>query len=144
MKSVSERLDEIAALEDGWYDGNGHAIDLEVIEFAREHLERWMDTYQISRPGIFPGVDERDLHLEWNVKAGASEYELCLEIVPGILGNYSCTCVKGEDEPEYELYLESQDLSLPFVRSIVLAHIIKLHQAANQPTFTTLEAREPK
>lgn len=58
-----DRLSEIAALPDGWLDGDGSRVQIEVIERAAEILTA-ISAENFRLPGVFPGVDG-EVRLEW-------------------------------------------------------------------------------
>jgi len=60
----SQRLEELAALKDGWLDGSGSAISREAMR-AAETLLFWCVDEGIARPGIFP-TESGGIHLEWD------------------------------------------------------------------------------
>lgn len=62
-----DRLSEIAALPDGWLEGDGSRVQIDVIERAAEILTA-VGAEGISLPGVFPGVDG-EVRLEWGSAA---------------------------------------------------------------------------
>ncbi|KQO98215.1 hypothetical protein [Leifsonia sp. Leaf264] len=58
------RLDEIAATEPGWYDGDGETPPAESVALAREILVTLFEA-GVPTPGIFPGIDRPAVLVEW-------------------------------------------------------------------------------
>lgn len=61
----AERLNYLAELEDGWYDGNEKAISVKALQNADRILhELDSDTFYV--PSLFPSLEEGDgIALEW-------------------------------------------------------------------------------
>lgn len=63
--AISSRLDEIAQLEDGWFEGDGLALNKEYLEKIADHLADYPD--DVPLPLIVPTQDG-NLLLEWQAK----------------------------------------------------------------------------
>jgi hypothetical protein len=61
----SERLNDLAAMEDGWYEGHGKALTPEALNKADEILHL-LDSPNFHVPGIYPLVDEGVIGMEWS------------------------------------------------------------------------------
>jgi hypothetical protein len=63
--SVPDRLKELAALKDGWHDGQGLAIAPEIIERVGKVLAEM--PIDLPIPYLFPLLFEQGISVEWNV-----------------------------------------------------------------------------
>lgn len=63
--AISSRLDEIAQLKDGWFDGGGFALDTECLAQIADYLADYPD--DVPLPLIVP-TQGGNLLLEWQVK----------------------------------------------------------------------------
>ena len=72
---VGVRLNELAKLEDGWYNSEGIAPDKEELQNFGNIFENFYDK-KLPLPAIFPTF-EGDIQLEWSVK---EKYEISLLI----------------------------------------------------------------
>jgi hypothetical protein len=64
LSSLDSRLDEIAAVADGWLDGDGTAPDQSVIKRARRVLADLLIDFDVARPRLFPTPDG-GVQAEW-------------------------------------------------------------------------------
>lgn len=86
----AERLNFLAKIEDGWYDGDGEAINANVLEEANMLLNS-LDSPTFHVPALFPllndsdeeeFVDEGGISMEWVQRDIAAEdrYHITLQI----------------------------------------------------------------
>lgn len=61
----AERLNDLASLEPGWYEGHGEALTTETLNKADEILNL-LDSPNFHVPGIYPLVDEGVIGMEWS------------------------------------------------------------------------------
>jgi hypothetical protein len=61
----AERLNYLATIEDGWYEGWGEAVPPEALDKANEILHL-LDSPNFHVPGIFPLVEEGIIGMEWS------------------------------------------------------------------------------
>jgi len=65
---VADRIGKLLELKDGWYDGEGKALDHELLHRVQEVLDliERMDTIgNLSKPYIYPSIDGT-VNLEWD------------------------------------------------------------------------------
>lgn len=63
MNKLDERFAEMEALEEGWLDGEGHAISPSALSSAKERIE-FAISKEIPIPYIYP-TPEGHLSIEW-------------------------------------------------------------------------------
>lgn len=61
----AERLNNLASLEAGWYEGHGEALSFETLSKVDEIL-RLLDSPNFHVPGIYPLIDEGVIAMEWS------------------------------------------------------------------------------
>lgn len=74
LAKIDARLDHLAALVKGWYDGQGEPLSLEVVSRARA-LSRALLDANVPPPYIYPTVDGR-ITLEWSFGRWEVEAEI--------------------------------------------------------------------
>lgn len=65
----AERLNYLAAVEDGWYDGEGEAIKPEVLDQANDILNS-LDSANFNVPAMFPLLDNDADEDEFLIEGG--------------------------------------------------------------------------
>lgn len=68
------RLDELAALPDGWLDGFGRRIEPPMVDQARQLLAA-LSARQIADPSIYP-TPNGGIQLEWAYPGGGTTIEI--------------------------------------------------------------------
>lgn len=67
----AERLNYLAEIEDGWYDGEGESVSLEVLDQA-DSILRALDSPDFNVPAMFPllqdDIDKGGIAMEWSMK----------------------------------------------------------------------------
>ncbi|CCQ96694.1 hypothetical protein CULT_480023 [[Clostridium] ultunense Esp] len=73
--NVPTRLEELSLLKDGWFDGEGKALDKNGIKWFADLFTRFYPD-ELPLPYVFPTI-EGDIRLEWSM----GPYEASLELV---------------------------------------------------------------
>jgi hypothetical protein len=64
-QSTKDRIEELAILKDGWFDGKlGVALSKEGLAWLQGNL---LDFEEALLPWVFPTLDEEDVLLEWSI-----------------------------------------------------------------------------
>lgn len=71
--SVDARLDELARVQPGWFNGDGEAVDPETIAFLRQTLPEWMAA-GMPRPRLYPTLDG-GVQAEWDAHGYSASAE---------------------------------------------------------------------
>lgn len=61
---VSDRIEYIRTLQNGWYDGHGEAFDNADLDWLREALIDLIKTHEVKPPCLFPRPDN-GISVEW-------------------------------------------------------------------------------
>lgn len=77
----ADRLNYLATVEDGWFDGQGDAVSPEVLDKTNQILNS-ISTFQAHLPALFPlmddETDEGGISMEW--PGLQSSYSISLQI----------------------------------------------------------------
>jgi len=71
---VMARLEELKSVQAGWLDGEGSAIDRELISAVEIGIGRLVSLHNLPNPYTYPNI-EGGLRLEWDIKEWAIEVE---------------------------------------------------------------------
>jgi hypothetical protein len=126
----AERLNYLAAVEDGWYDGEGEAINPDVLNIANTILSS-LDSATFHLPALFPllgdDTNEGGILMEW-VERGNNpnhRYHINLEITNSFvyevyvfnLANHEMAFLETESVDEANEFLRTNLIRVGFVFS---------------------------
>lgn len=120
----AERLNYLATLEDGWYDGNEKAISQKALQNADKVLNE-LDSDTFCVPGLFPSLEEGDgIALEWVNSKRSRETGDFRDFIKASLyisneGSYDLSILDHWKDSAEDTNLEtkSYDEALTFLRS---------------------------
>lgn len=101
----SERLNDLAAIEDGWYEGHGKALTFEALSKAEEILTM-LDSPNFHVPGIYPLVDEGVLAMEWS--AAGHSCLVSLQFTEDF--TYEVFSMDSKGHPDDDILVETKSL----------------------------------
>lgn len=99
------RLEHLAGLADGWYDGQGYGITENTMQRARKLLFRLLENVRgLSRPRLYPTF-QGGVQMEWSV--GTAELEIDVQPEGGV---ETAVTIGEHDESDFFLPGEEDDL----------------------------------
>lgn len=126
----AERLNYLAAVEDGWYDGEGEAINPDVLNIANTILSS-LDSITFHLPALFPllgdDTNEGGILMEW-VERGTNpnhRYHINFEITNSFvyevyvfnLANHEMAFLETESVAEANEFLRTNLIRVGFLFS---------------------------
>ncbi|WP_028986468.1 hypothetical protein [Thermicanus aegyptius] len=100
---VPTRLEELSLLKDGWFDGEGKALDKNGIKWFTDLFTRFYPD-ELPLPYVFPTI-EGDIRLEWSI----GPYEASLELnLNSHEGYWHVLNIENDQVEERELFLDKE------------------------------------
>lgn len=113
----ADRLNYLATIEPGWYEGYGDALSTEALDKANEILSL-LDSLNFNVPGIFPLVEEGVIGMEWShVGPG---YLVSIQFTNDFQYEVYSINTKGRMEDDVSLETDSFEEAMSLLRKLLV------------------------